>query len=328
MNNMMIDFKDMLRGWVKEIVSFCRAKPLGAAGAFILLAFILIALFAPLIATHDPNAQSLADRLQGPSYKYLMGTDDYGRDMFSRIIWGSRTSLYVSLLAVALASVMGTIIGLTCGYFGGKYDLIMQRIMDSMMSIPGLVMAMVIMAALGTHMNNVVLAIGIQSTPHLARIVRGATLAIKSSPFIEAAHAIGSRDLRIQLVHILPNVTAPIIIMATAGLGGAILVESSLSFLGMGVPPPDPSWGRMLSGSARKYMETAPWLVIFPGLAISLAVLGFNLFGDSLRDWWDPKLRGARRTGMRLKVGKIKGPVKIMSWISRKPAVREEACKS
>jgi len=270
----------------------------------------------------------VADRLQGPSYQHLMGTDDYGRDVYSRIIWGSRTSLYVSLLAVALGTILGTIIGLTSGYFGGIYDLIMQRLMDSLMSIPGLVLAMVIMAALGTNINNVVLAIGIAIMPHHARIVRGATLSIKASPFIEAAHAIGSRNLRIQLVHILPNVTAPIIIMATAGLGSAILTESSLSFLGLGVPPPEPSWGRMLSGSARKYMETAPWLVIFPGLAISLAVLGFNLFGDSLRDWWDPKLRGARRTGMRLKVGKIKGPGKKLSWISRKPAVSEEACKS
>lgn len=322
------DFIQGLKRQGKVIAAFARAKPLGAAGALLLLLFVLVALFAPLLATHDPNEQVLADRLQGPSFKYPMGTDDYGRDVLSRIIWGSRTSLYVSLLAIALGTVLGTVIGLTSGYIGGKYDLIMQRVIDTLMSIPGLVLSMVIMAALGTNMNNVVLAIGIISTPHLARIVRGTTLSIKNSPFIEAAHAIGSNDLRIQLVHILPNVTAPIIIMATAGLGSAILVESSLSFLGLGVPPPDPSWGRMLSGSARKYMETAPWLVIFPGLAISLAVLGFNLFGDSLRDWWDPKLRGSRSMGMGMMIGKPRRMMKLLPWISRKSAVKGEACES
>ncbi len=326
MNNFINDMRDSLKRQAKGLTAFCRSKPLGAAGGLLLLLFVLVALFAPLIATHDPNAQVLADRLQGPSFNYIMGTDDYGRDVFSRIVWGSRTSLYVSLLAIALGTVLGTVIGLTSGYFGGKYDLVMQRIMDSLMSIPGLVLSMVIMAALGTNMNNVVLAIGIISMPHQARIVRGTTLSIKNSSFIEAARAIGSKDLRIQLVHILPNVTAPIIIMATAGLGSAILIESSLSFLGLGVPPPEPSWGRMLSGSARKYMETAPWLVIFPGLAISLAVLGFNLFGDSLRDWWDPKLRGSRGLGMRMMIGKVRKPGKMLPWVSRKSPVKGEAC--
>lgn len=325
MSNGMNGAKGGLRGWGRRIMAFCRAKPLGAAGALILLAFIVIALLAPFISPYDPNEQVLTDRLQAPSFTHLMGTDDYGRDVYSRIIWGSRTSLYVSLLSITLGAIIGTLIGLSCGYFGGKYDMIMQRIMDSLMAIPGLVLAMVLMAALGTNMNNVVLALAIISIPAQARIVRGTTLAIKDSPFIEAAHAIGSRDLRIQLVHILPNVTAPIIIMATSGLGQVILVESSLSFLGLGVPPPEPSWGRMLSGSARTYMETAPWLVIFPGVAISLAVLGFNLFGDALRDWWDPKLRGSR--GMRMVVGKVRLPLRKLPKISRKPPVGEGACK-
>jgi peptide/nickel transport system permease protein len=308
------DTASAIRKQVKGIREFMRAKPLGAAGGIILVLFVLIAIFAPLLTTFDPDAQVLADRLQGPSIAHTMGTDDYGRDVYSRIIFGSRTSLYVSLLAVAFGITLGTIIGLSSGYIGGKYDLIVQRVLDSMMSIPGLVLAMVIMAALGTNMNNVVLAIGIGQVPHLARIVRGSTLAIKSSSYIEAARAMGCKPMRIQLKHILPNVTAPIIIMATAGLGAAILVESSLSFLGLGVPPPAPSWGRMLSGSARKYMETAPWLVVFPGMAISLAVLGFNLFGDALRDWWDPKLRGARSMGIAMLAGKTKIPFKRAFW--------------
>jgi peptide/nickel transport system permease protein len=302
------DMAGILSRQSRGIAEFVRAKPLGAAGGILLLLFVLVAIFAPFLTSYDPDAQVLADRLQGPSAQHSMGTDDYGRDVMSRIIFGSRTSLYVSLMAIAFGIALGTAIGLSCGYIGGIYDLVMQRIMDSFMSIPGLVLSMVIMSALGTNINNVVLAIGIVSVPHLARIVRGSTLAIKSGTYVEAARAIGCSPMRIQLVHILPNVTAPIIIMATAGLGSAILIESSLSFLGLGVPPPAPSWGRMLSGSARKYMETAPWLVVFPGLAISLAVLGFNLFGDALRDWWDPKLRGARSMGMSMLAGKIKFP--------------------
>lgn len=294
----------------KGIREFIKAKPLGAAGGILLLLFLLIALLAPFLTAYDPEGQQLTARLQGPSLAHIMGTDDYGRDVCSRIIYGSRTSLYVSLLAVAFSVVTGTIFGLSSGYIGGKFDLVIQRIMDSLMSIPGLVMSMVIMAALGNNMNNVVIAIGIATMPYLSRVVRGSTMSIRGSPFIEAASAIGCKPLRIQFLHILPNVTAPIIIMATAGLGAAILVESSLSFLGLGVPPPAPSWGRMLSGSSRKYMETAPWLVVFPGLAISLTVLGFNLFGDALRDWWDPKLRGSRSMGLGMLAGKIKVPIK------------------
>jgi ABC-type dipeptide/oligopeptide/nickel transport system permease subunit len=231
-------------------------------------------------------------RLLAPSWQHPFGTDDIGRDVFSRIIYGARISLWVGLLAVGIGTFSGTLIGLICGYWEGWLDLMLQRVMDALQTIPGLILALAIVSVLTPNTTNAMLAIAVVIIPGNSRIVRGAVLSAKQNPYVEAARALGGSHLRIITSHILPNVTAPILIIASIWLGNAIFIEASLSFLGLGTQPPTPSWGLMLSGTGRAYMEQAPWLAIFPGLAISLAVLGFNLFGDTLRDIWDPKLRG------------------------------------
>jgi peptide/nickel transport system permease protein len=230
-------------------------------------------------------------RLARPNWEHPFGTDDIGRDVLSRIIYGSRISLWVGLLAVGIGTFVGMIIGLVSGYWEGWLDLALQRVMDALMAIPGLILALAIVAVLTPSTTNAMLAIAVVIIPGNSRIVRGAVLSAKQNPYVEAAQALGCRHLHIIASHILPNVTAPILIIASIWLGNAILIEASLSFLGLGTQPPTPSWGLMLSSTGRAFMEQAPWLAIFPGLAISLAVLGFNLFGDTLRDAWDPKLR-------------------------------------
>jgi peptide/nickel transport system permease protein len=268
-----------------------RRKPLGAASAAIVVALVLTAIFADVLAPFDPIETHPEIRLQAPSRAHLFGTDDIGRDVFSRIIHGARISLWVGLLAVGIGTVAGMIIGLLCGYWEGRLDLILQRVMDAVQAIPGLVLALAIVSVLKPSTTNAMLAIAIVIIPGNSRIVRGAVLSTKQNRYVEAAQAIGCRHPRIILSHILPNVTAPILVIASIWLGNAILIEATLSFLGLGTQPPTPSWGLMLSSTGRAFMEQAPWLAIFPGLAISLAVLGFNLFGDTLRDAWDPKLR-------------------------------------
>jgi len=253
---------------------------------------VLTAIFADVLAPYDPLAAQPEIRLSPPSWEHPFGTDDIGRDVFSRIIYGSRISLWVGLLAVGIGTVAGMIIGLLCGYCEGRTDLLLQRIMDGIQAIPGLVLALAIVSVLTPNTTNAMLAIAMVIIPGNSRIVRGAVLAAKQNRYVEAAQAIGCRHPRIILSHILPNVTAPILVVASIWLGNAILIEASLSFLGVGTQPPTPSWGLMLSSSGRAFMEQAPWLALFPGLAISLSVLGFNLFGDTLRDAWDPKLRG------------------------------------
>src|SRR6266571_8380799 len=269
-----------------------KRKPLGAVSAALLFVIVLTALFAPVLAPYHPLTTEPEVRLQAPSRAHLFGTDDIGRDVFSRIIYGARISLWVGLLAVGIGTVAGTIIGLICGYWEGRLDLILQRFMDALMAIPGLILALAIVSVLTPNTTNAMLAIAVVIIPGNSRIVRGAVLSAKQNPYVEAAQAIGCGHLRIIASHILPNVTAPILIIASIWLGNAIFIEASLSFLGLGTQPPTPSWGLMLSSTGRAFMEQAPWLAIFPGLAISLAVLGFNLFGDTLRDVWDPKLRG------------------------------------
>jgi peptide/nickel transport system permease protein len=227
-----------------------------------------------------------------PSWQHPFGTDDIGRDVFSRVIYGARLSLWVGLLAVGIGTASGTLIGLSCGYWEGWLDLMLQRLMDALMTIPGLILALAIVSVLTPNTTNAMLAIAIVIIPGNSRIVRGAVLSAKQNPYVEAARALGGSHLRIIASHIFPNVTAPILIIASIWLGNAIFIEASLSFLGLGTQPPTPSWGLMLSSTGRAFMEQAPWLAIFPGLAISLAVVGFNLFGDTLRDLWDPKLRG------------------------------------
>ena len=267
-------------------------KPLGTLGGTLTLLLVLTALFAPALAPYDPLQIQAADRLQPPSPRYPLGTDDFGRDILSRVIYGARISMLIGSGAVAISVLLATIIGVTSGYYGGRLDAILQRGVDALMAFPWLVVLLTIMAVLGQGLENVILALGVGGTAGNARLVRSAVLAIKESQYVEAARALGCRDSQIILRYILPNIAAPIMVVATLGLGVAILAESSLSFLGFGVPPPTPSWGGMLSGSGRTYMLKAPWMAIFPGLAISLAVFGFNMLGDALRDVLDPKLRG------------------------------------
>jgi peptide/nickel transport system permease protein len=269
-----------------------RRKPLGSASASLIALLVLTALLADVLAPYDPLAARPEIRLAAPGWAHPFGTDDIGRDVFSRIIYGSRISLWVGLLAVGIGTVAGTVIGLISGYWEGWLDLILQRVMDAVMAIPALILALAIVSVLTPSTTNAMLAIAVVIIPGNSRIVRGAVLSAKQNMYVEAAQALGCRHCRIILSHILPNVTAPILIIASIWLGNAILIEASLSFLGLGTQPPTPSWGLMLSSTGRAFMEQAPWLAIFPGLAISLAVLGFNLFGDTLRDAWDPKLRG------------------------------------
>ena len=273
---------------------FVRRKPLGAAGLFLIIILVLTALLAPIVATHDPEAAVVRQRLQPPSSLHFLGTDGFGRDVFSRIVYGSQGSLYVGLVAVLLGTALGSLLGLLSGYFGGGFDFLVQRLMDILLAFPMIVLALAILSALGSSLFNVIVALGIVLTPSANRVVRGSVLSARENQYVEAARAIGCGHIRIVFTHILPNVAAPIIVLASITLGLAILVEASLSFLGLGPPPPTPTWGGMLSVEGRRFFERAWWLAVFPGLAISLAVLSFNLFGDALRDIWDPRLRGTR----------------------------------
>jgi len=279
---------------VRKLLSTVKRKPLAAAGAIILISVVVVAVGADFIATHDPYSFAAADRLQGPSTDHFFGTDEFGRDVFSRVVHGSRVSLQVGLLAVAISTVVGTTVGIASGYFGGWFDSLTQRLVDMIMSFPAIVLALAIVAARGQGTENIVTALAVVQTPGLIRVVRANILTLKQRPFIEAGRVIGAHPTRIMAVHLLPNVASTIIVLATGGLGGAILAEATLSFLGLGTPPPQPSWGGMLSGSARRFATDAPWLVIFPGLALSLTIFSFNLFGDGLRDILDPRMRGAR----------------------------------
>lgn len=271
---------------------FFRRKPLGAIGAVVLLAFIGIAILAPLLATHEPNLNNYRTRNKPPTVESWFGTDNFGRDIYSRVIYGARISMYVGVLSTLAGTLIGAFAGLISGFWGGRVDQLIQRLADMMFTIPPLLLAMAIVTMLGPSMLNVIIAIAIPRIPNTNRVIRSVVLTAKESIYIEAARAIGCSHWRIMLRHLIPNVTAPYIVVATAGLGGGILIEASLSFLGLGVPPPAASWGRMLSMEGMRYFETAPWMAIFPGIFISAAVFGANLFGDALRDVLDPKLRG------------------------------------
>jgi len=270
---------------------FVRRYPLGAIGGVIMAVFVLAAIFAPLLTVYDPLTTNAAASLARPGAAHWLGCDFMGRDVYSRIIYGARISLAVSLGSMALGSGVGVTLGLLSGYLLGWFDLITQRLLEMMQSLPLLVMAIIMAAALGPSLHNTIFAIAIPLIPYVARVIRANTLSLREQPFVEAAKAIGMSERRIALRHVLPNTLAPLIVLATAQLGSAILTESSLSFLGLGVPEPHPSWGRMLSESAAEYVRTAPWLVIFPGMAISFVVFGTNLLGDALRDLLDPRQR-------------------------------------
>jgi len=267
------------------------SHPLGVIGAVIMLVFVCAAIFADLITSYSPTLTNSAISLLPPGHGHMLGADPMGRDIFSRIVYGARISLAVGIGSTVLGSVFGVVLGLASGYIGGWVDLIIQRVVDILQAVPLLVLALVMAASLGPALDNTIVAIAIPLIPYTARVIRSNTLALREQPFVEAARAVGMSEFRIAVRHVLPNTLAPLIVIATAQLGAAILTEASLSFLGLGVPEPHPSWGRMLSESAAEYVRVAPWLVIFPGLAISLAVFGTNLFGDALRDILDPRLR-------------------------------------
>jgi peptide/nickel transport system permease protein len=271
--------------------TFCRRYPLGAIGAAITLAFVFCAIFAELVTGVDPYTTNAADSLAAPGGAHMLGADVMGRDVFSRIIYGARISLMVGIGSTFLGCLFGVMIGLASGYLLGWFDLITQRIIDVMQALPLLVMALVMAASLGPSLENTIIAISIPLIPNVARIIRSNTLSLREMPFVESARAAGMSELRIAVRHVLPNTLAPLIVLATAQLGSAILTEASLSFLGLGIPEPHASWGRMLSESAAEYVRTAPWLVIFPGIAISLVVFGTNLLGDAVRDILDPRQR-------------------------------------
>jgi peptide/nickel transport system permease protein len=268
-----------------------RRYPLGAVGAVIMALCVFAALFAPFITVYDPLSTNAAASLARPSAQHWLGCDFMGRDVYSRIVYGARISLAVGIGSLSLGLTCGVFIGLISGYLGGWIDLAAQRLIDILQSLPLLVMALLMTASLGPSLRNTIIAISIALIPSSARVVRSTTLSLREQPFVESAKAIGMGEVRIAFRHVLPNTLAPLIVLGTAQLGATILIEATLSFLGLGVPEPHPSWGRMLSESAAEYVRTAPWLVIFPGLAISLIVFGTNLLGDALRDALDPRQR-------------------------------------
>ena len=284
---------------------YIRRYPLGAVGGliFAIFTFTALAVFIAhdlipflggkqhFISGFDPTSTNPRSSLAKPGTGHLLGADFMGRDLWSRIVHGAKISLAVGIGATFLGCFIGTCVGLMSGYFGGWFDLIVQRLIDIMQSLPLLVMALVMAASLGPSMTNTIIAIAIPSIPNVARIIRSNTLQLREMPYVEAARAVGMSEVEIAIRHVLPNTVAPLIVLGTAQLGSAILTEASLSFLGLGIPEPHPSWGRMLSESAAEYVRTAPWLVIFPGIAISLAVFGTNLLGDAVRDILDPRQR-------------------------------------
>ena len=268
-----------------------RKQPVGVAGLAVVILMIIMAVFAPWLTPYHPEYNDFASMLTAPNGDYWMGTDQFGRDIFTRILYGARTALVVGFVAASIGAVAGLVLGVASAYFGGLFDLILQRVMDVFMAFPLIILALAVVATLGPGTQNVIIAITIPFIPQCARVVRSNALAIREIPYVDAARALGFGHMRIILRHMAPNVVAPFLILFTAFVGQAILLEASLSYLGMGVQEPTPAWGLMLQGGAEEYAESAPWVAIWPGVAISLAVFGFNLFGDALRDTLDPRLR-------------------------------------
>ena len=275
----------------EEVAKFIRTKPVGTAGALIILGMMGLAAFAGLLAPYDPYHGDYGSQFARPSAEHWFGTDEFGRDVLSRIMFGARIALFVGFTASFSGCTIGALLGVVSAYWGGRVDLLLERLMDILLAFPQLILALAIASILGPAVQNVVIAISIPVIPRVARVVRAAAMSVKENAYVEAVQALGASRRRVILQHIIPNVMAPYIIMVTAQLGAAILAEAALSYLGLGAAEPTPSWGLMLSGSAPSYAEKAPWIALFPGIAISLGVFGFNLFGDSLRDALDPKLR-------------------------------------
>ena len=281
----------VLTRWRRAVTRFARQRPLGTAGAVIIVLMIFCAMAAPAIAPYHPLETDFMAQLTPPNAQHWLGTDAFGRDLLSRLIYGSRTALLVGFASALMGASLGAIIGVASAYFGGRIDLIMQRVVEIFLAFPIIILALAVVSILGTGVGNVIMAIMIPMIPNCARVVRSSALAVRAMPYVDAARAAGFGHWRIIFRHMLPNVMAPYLIMLTAYVGQAILLEASLSFLGLGVAEPTPAWGLMLRGAAAEFAESAPWMAIFPGLAISLGVFAFNLFGDSLRDTLDPRLR-------------------------------------
>ena len=274
--------------------TFVRRKPLGAAGGLVLAVMLALALLAERVAPYGYDEADIFSRLKAPSEAHWLGTDNLGRDLLSRVIYGARVSMAVGFGGVALGLLLGTAVGVVSGYFGGRLDLVLQRVVDAFMCFPLLLVALTIMALLGPGLGNVILTLGLVLGVRDSRVIRSAVLSVKAHLYLEAARALGAAHAAMIGRHVLPNILAPIIILGTVNLGAIILTEAALSFLGFGVPPPRPSWGGMLSGAGLVHMLRAPWLALWPGVALSLAVFGANMLGDALRDLLDPRLRGGR----------------------------------
>jgi peptide/nickel transport system permease protein len=276
---------------LRRLLGFLRREPLGTFGLVLVLVMAAAGLGAEVIAPYSPTANDFAAMMEAPSWTHPLGTDQFGRDLLSRIIYGARTAMIVGLTSALVGGVVGLVLGVGSAYFGGKTDLVLQRLCDVLMAFPLIIMALAVVAIFGTGVHNVIVAITIPLIPRCARVVRSSALAIREVAYVDAARALGFGHLRIILCHMVPNVMAPFLIMVTAFVGQAVLAEASLSYLGLGVQEPVPAWGLMLQGGAEDFAQTAPWIAIFPGVAIVLSVLGMNLFGDALRDTLDPKLR-------------------------------------
>jgi peptide/nickel transport system permease protein len=279
------------------VLHFIRKQPLGFIGFLVILLYFALAVGAYWISPFHPEEIDFAAMLTAPNREHIMGTDQYGRDVFSRLVYGARTAMAVGIISAFLGCTAGALIGATSGYFGGRIDNLIQRVVDIMLAFPIIILAMVVVAVLGKRLVfgvdvNLIIAIALPMVPKMARIARASTLSIAQMPYIDAARAAGYSHARIVLRHIAPNIAAPYLVMVTAFIAQAILLEASLSFLGLGVTEPTPAWGLMLSGASADFYKAAPWMILFPGLAIKLAVFAFNLFGDSLRDWLDPKMKG------------------------------------
>ena len=285
------DLDEFKKPFARQLWDLARRQPLGTAGAFVVILMAVAAATAGILTPFDPERASLQHMLTPPGGQFLMGTDEFGRDILTRVLYGARTALFIGLVSAFVGATAGLVIGVASAYFGGLFDLIVQRIVDIFLAFPLIIMALAVVATLGPGVQNVIIAIVVPFIPQCARVVRSSALSIREIPYVDAARALGFSHARIILRHMAPNVMAPFLIMLTYFVGQAILLEAVLSYLGMGVQDPTPAWGLMLKGAAVEFIESAPWLSIFPGLAITLAVFGFNLFGDALRDLLDPKLR-------------------------------------
>lgn len=285
------ELEELSKSWSSQLIDLIRRQPLASAGGLVVLIMIFASIFANFLSPYDPEAASWIDQLSPPSAEFWLGTDAFGRDILTRIIFGARTALFVGFTAAFVGATSGLILGVASAYFGGRFDIICQRLVDIVMAFPLIVLALAVVATLGPGTVNVIIAITIPFIPQCARVVRSSALAIREIPYVDAARALGFSHTRIIMKHMIPNVMAPYLIMLTTFVGQAILLEASLSYLGMGVQEPTPAWGLMLQGGAEEFAESAPWVPIFPGLAITIAVFGFNLFGDGLRDVLDPRLR-------------------------------------